>query len=73
MVTAKELREELRLLTTQRDNAFLAYQQAIGAIAVTEHLLRKFAPEDAYDSLTLDQLKDALGAQSAEIIEAGNG
>lgn len=49
----------------QRDNAFAVHQQAVGALALLEHLIQ-LADEDK-DSLTLDELASALGADSAEI------
>ena len=49
----------------QRDNAFAVNQQAIGAIAILDHLIQ--LADENKDSLTLDELAEALGADSAEI------
>lgn len=59
-------------IVKQRDNAFAVHQQAVGALALLDHLIQLAGEKK--DSLTLDELANALGADSAEIepIE-GNG
>lgn len=51
----------------QRDNAFAVHQQAIGALSLLDHLIQ--LADEPKDAITLDELKTALGADSAEIIE----
>lgn len=59
-------------IVKQRDNAFAVNQQAIGALALIDHLIQ--LADDSKDSLTLDELAQALGADSAEISPLeGNG
>lgn len=50
----------------QRDNAFAVHQQAVGALSLLEHLIQ--LADESKDSLTLDELASALGADSAEIV-----
>lgn len=49
----------------QRDNAFAVHQQAVGALSLLDHLIS--LADEPKDSLTLDELANALGADSAEI------
>lgn len=57
----------------QRDNAFAVQQQAIGALALLDHLIQ--LADEGEDDLTLEKLAEALGAESAEIspIESDGG
>lgn len=70
MITRELLQKEIQQLTAQRDNALAVAQQAVGAIALAEHLLKQLSETDA---LTLPELATALGAKSAEIVEHPNG
>ena len=59
-------------IVKQRDNAFAVHQQAVGALTLLDHLIELAG--DTKDSLTLDELANALGADSAEISPLeGNG
>lgn len=57
----------------QRDNAFAVHQQAIGALALLDHLIQ--LADVSNKDLTLEELAGALGAESAEIspIESDGG
>lgn len=66
MIDAKYLLSKRDDIIRQRDNAFAVHQQAIGALALLDHLIQ--SAEETKDSLTLDELADALGADSAEIM-----
>lgn len=52
----------------QRDNAYAVNQQAVGALALIDHLIQ--TAKESKDSLTLDELAEALGAESAELVSA---
>lgn len=54
----------------QRDNAFALHLQAIGALSLVDHLLELASKNDP--GLTLDELAEAIGAESAEISPIGN-
>ena len=54
-----DLNQERAGLIAQRDNAYAVYQQAIGAIAFIDALLES----QKKNSLTLSEVKDALGAK----------
>jgi predicted xylose isomerase-like sugar epimerase len=66
-ITAEYLRNEMTSLKQQHANALAVAQQATGAIALIESLLNRL--EQAGDSLTLEQLREGLGAKSAEIVK----
>ena len=53
-------------IVKQRDNAFAVHQQAVGALALLEHLIQ--LADESKDGLTLDELAEALGADSAEMM-----
>lgn len=56
----------------QRDNAFAVHQQAVGALSLLEYLIQ--LADENKDGLTLNELAQALGADSAEISPLeGNG
>lgn len=59
----KQKREDI---IRQRDNAFAVHQQAIGALTLIDHLIEL----EEKEGLSLDELASALGADSAEIVEA---
>lgn len=63
-ITAELLREEIKGLRSQHANALAVAQQALGAISLAESLIARLD-----DGMTLDQLRDGLGAKSAEIVE----
>lgn len=65
MITKEQLEDEKKHLIAQRDNAFAVFQQANGAVMLVDALLQRF------DGMTLNELKDALGAQSVELQEGG--
>ena len=55
----------------QRDNAFAVHQQAVGALALLDHLIELSGDQG---DLTLEELAKSLGAESAEISPiTGNG
>lgn len=65
MINADMLDEKIALLQQQKEQHFGAYQQAIGAIAICQHLKETLAGKD---HLTTDQLGEALGG-TVEAIE----
>ena len=70
MIDANTLIAKREDIIRQRDNAFAVHQQAVGALTLLEHLIELASK----DSLTLDELANALGADSAEISPLdGNG
>jgi len=69
MITRELLTKEIQQLMAQRDHAAELHQQAIGAIALAEHLLA-LLPQEA---MTLPEFAKAVGAVSAEIVEKPNG
>lgn len=72
MINKENLIAKREDIIRQRDNAFAVYQQAIGALTLLDHLIQ-LASEQQTD-LTLDELAQALGAESAEISPLeGNG
>lgn len=72
MVDREALIAKREDIVRQRDNAFAVHQQAVGALTLLDHLIQ--LATESKDSLTLDELAQAFGADSAEIspIE-GNG
>ena len=68
-ITAELLKEKIRELTVQRDNALAVHQQATGAIILAEHLLETLQREPAKDHMTLQEFAEAVGGVSAEIVE----
>lgn len=69
MITRELLTKEIQQLMAQRDHAAALHQQAIGAIALAEHLLALLPQE----TMTLPEFAKAVGAVSAEIVEKPNG
>jgi hypothetical protein len=67
-ITTEYLQGELENLSRQKANALSVAQQAEGAIALIQSLLARLDAKD--DAMTLSDLRDALGAQSAEIVTA---
>lgn len=64
MITKQSLLAKKEDIIRQRDNAFAVHQQAIGALALIDHLIESASDEDG---LSLDELAKSLGADSAEI------
>ena len=65
MINKETLIAKREDIIRQRDNAFAVHQQAIGALTLLDHLIQ--LAHESKDSLTLDELAQALGADSAEI------
>jgi hypothetical protein len=68
-ITAELLREKIKELSAQRDNALAVHQQATGALILAEHLLELFHKEPATDQMTLQEFAETMGGVSAEIVE----
>ena len=68
-ITAELLKEKIKELSAQRDNALALHQQATGALILAEHLLELFHKESAKDQMTLQEFAEAMGGVSAEIVE----
>jgi hypothetical protein len=68
-ITAALLREKIKELSAQRDDALATHQQATGAIILAEHLLSLLEQNPAKDYMTLDEFAGAMGGVSAEIVE----
>lgn len=68
-ITPEHLRNELKSLQAQHANALVVAQQAIGAMALIESLLALMEPK----AMTLEELRDGLGAKSAEIVTLERG
>lgn len=66
MITFDLLAEKKELLIKQRDNALAVYQQAIGALALIENL--EPHAEGKREAMTLGELAQSIGAESAEIV-----
>lgn len=69
MTKVELLKKKREDIIRQRDNAFAVHQQAVGALTLIDHLIEL---EEKEDGLTLDELASALGADSAEIVEANS-
>lgn len=67
-ISADYLRKELSSLQQQHANALAVAQQATGAMALIESLLARLDQKE--ESMTLEQLREGLGAKSAEIVPA---
>lgn len=65
-ITSDALKNEIESLRAQYANAQATAQQALGAIALAEALLKQLEEKDA---LTLGEFADALGVESAEIVK----
>lgn len=57
-----DLEKERASLTAQRDNAYMVYQQAIGALALLDAIVK--SQKAKKDSITIEQFKDMIGAKS---------
>lgn len=68
-ITAELLKEKIKELSAQRDNALAVHQQATGALILAEHLLELLQKEPAKDHMTLQEFAEAMGGVSAEIVE----
>lgn len=68
-LTVELLKEKIRELSAQRDNALAVHQQATGAIILAEHLLDILQKDAPKDHLTLQEFAEAMGGVSAEIVE----
>jgi hypothetical protein len=65
MVKKETLLQQRESIIRQRDNALTVYQQAVGALALVEHLI---SVADR-DGMPLEDFAKAVGADSAEIVE----
>lgn len=65
MVTKEILLQQKENITKQRDGALAVYQQAVGALALVEHLISVVDR----DGMPLEEFAKAIGADSAEIAE----
>lgn len=63
---SKYLKAKREDIIRQRDNAYAVYQQASGALTLLDHLIQ--LADESRNSLTLDELAEALGADSAELM-----
>jgi hypothetical protein len=68
-ITAELLKEKIKELSAQRDNALAVHQQATGALILAEHLLEIFHKEPPEDQMTLQEFAGTMGGVSAEIVE----
>lgn len=68
MMRLNMLKQKREDIIRQRDNAFAVYQQAIGALTLIDHLIELEPIEQ--QEMSLGDLASALGADSAEIVEA---
>lgn len=68
MTRLNVLKQKREDIIRQKDNAFAVYQQAIGALMLIDHLIELESAE--HQEMSLGDLASALGADSAEIIEA---
>jgi len=73
MISKEALVAKREDIIRQRDNAFAVHQQAVGALSLLDHLIHLAG--DGEDSMTLEKLAEALGAESAELspIESDGG
>ena len=65
----EDLKKQREGIVQQKDNAFAVYQQAVGALALLDHFISQLE-QPAKDALSLHELASALGADSAELVEA---
>ena len=65
MISKETLAAKRDDIIRQRDNAFAVHQQAVGALTLIDHLIQ--LADETTDGLSLDELAEALGAESAEI------
>lgn len=68
-ITAEMIRERIKDLSVQRDNALATFHQTVGAISLAEHFLSKIENEGDEASMTLDELASSFGSDEAEIIQ----
>lgn len=65
----EDLKKQREGIVQQKDNAFAVYQQAVGALALLDHFISQMEQPEK-DALSLNELASALGADSAELVEA---
>ena len=65
----EEMKKQRDSIIQQRDNAFAVYNQSVGALMLLDHLISQ-TEQPAKDALSLNELASALGADSAELVEA---
>ena len=68
-ITAELLKEKIKELSAQRDNALAVHQQATGALILAEHLLELLQKEPPKDGMSLQEFAKSMGGVSAEIVE----
>ena len=68
MVTKEVLLQQRENIIKQRDNAFAVHQQAVGALALVEHLIEVANQNE--NGMPLEEFAKAMGADSAEIVKA---
>lgn len=69
MVAIEDLRKQREHIVQQRDNALAVYNQSVGALMLLDHIISQIE-QPQKDALSLDELASALGADSAELVEA---
>lgn len=67
-ITAEMMMEQIKRLTSQRDQALATYHQTVGAISLAEHVLSQIQSPGEEPTITLDEMAAAMGADSAEVI-----
>lgn len=65
----EDLKKQREGIIQQKENAFSVYQQAIGALALLDHFISQMEQPEK-DALSLNELASAIGADSAELVEA---
>lgn len=66
MIKKEILLQQKENIAKQRDEALAVYQQAVGALALVDHLI---SVADR-DGMPLEEFAKAIGADGAEIVEA---
>lgn len=67
MVTKEMLLQQRDNIIKQRDNAFMVYQQAVGALTLVEYLVK--AADQNENGMPLEEFAKAVGADTAEIVK----
>ena len=70
MVTKEVLLQQRENIIQQRDNAFAVHQQAVGALALVEHLIT--VADQQEEGMPLEEFAKAMGADGAEIVKASD-
>lgn len=65
----EDLKKQRENIVQQKDNALAVYNQSVGALMLLDHLISQLE-QPQKDALSLDELASALGADSAELVEA---